>query len=121
MKRFAVVAIAFGAVLALSACGNAEKEQQMQAQIDTCTKDKQASEAKVTELQAKVDDLQKQVDAAKATPTPSPEPAKGAKTEKGAKAPAKTPAKPAATKPAAAASPSKNPFHGGGGKIAPTH
>lgn len=110
MKRFAMAAVAALAVgsLALTACGNAEKEKQMQTQIDSCTKDKTASDAKATELQAKVDSMQKEMDAMKAAPTPaaSPEPTKGGKP--GAKA---TPtAKPAATA-AATAAPVESP-HG---------
>lgn len=96
MKRYAIVAITLAAGLSLSACGNAEKEKAMQGQIDSCTKDKTASDAKVAELTAKVDDLTKQLEAAKAAPTPAPEPEK-----KGGK----TAAKPTPKAAAAAATP----------------
>ncbi len=103
MKRYAIVAITLAAGLSLSACGNAEKEKAMQGQIDTCTKDKAASDAKVAELTAKVDQLTKDLEAAKATPTPAAEPEKG----KGGKSAKATPA-PKATA-AAASTPAPAP------------
>ena len=100
MKRFAFVAALALSTLALSACGNAEKEKAMQTQIDSCTKDKASSDAKVMELQAKVDTMMKEMEAAKATPAPTPEPTKGGKP--GAKA---TPTPKAAATSAAVATP----------------
>lgn len=107
MKRFVAAALVAASALTLVACGNAEKEKAMQDQIDSCTKDKQVSDAKVTELQAKVDDLTKQL--ADAKPAATPEATTAMKGKTPAKTTVKATPKPVATAAAAAATPKPGP------------
>ncbi len=98
MKRFAVAAsvvLALGTV-ALSACGNAEKEKELTGQIESLKKENETLSAKVKELETNLATVTKERDdmkaAAEATPEPTPEPAKGGAKKPKAAAPAATPA-----------------------------
>lgn len=96
MKRFgfAVLAVVVMGSFA-AACGNAEKEKELQGKLDACAADKTALEAKVKELET----------AAMATPAASPEasPMATATAASGKATPKKT-AAPTATATAAPAS-----------------
>lgn len=95
-SRIALAAVVVGSV-ALSACGSAEKEKELQGKVDACMKESADKDSKIKELESQVATMKTEMDALKAaTPTPVPSP-----TPKGAKA---TP-KPTVAKTAAPATP----------------
>ena len=96
MKRFALAVVVMGS-LVLSACGNAEKEKELQGKVDSCMKESTDKGTRITELEAELATLK-----AAAAPAMTATPATPAATSKpGAK---KTPT-PAKTAPPATPTP----------------